>query len=293
VKSETVDIIETMNKSDILKIAEEYGLAPNKKFGQNFLINDNIIKKIIESCSPDGKRILEIGPGLGSISIPLADRARSYTAVEIDSGFVRYLNDIFGTGGNSGKSKNVEIIHDDFLKSNLDDRFDVIVSNLPYYCASEILFRIAGNFTAERIMVMMQKEMAERVIAKPGSDTYGALTVTLSYYFDSKILFHIAGECFYPKPDVKSSFLQLLKKPEYFTLPEHEEMFHLIVKSVFWGRRKTLLKSLTDSPHLEMKRDTVENILQLCGIKPDLRGEKLSLDEFIKLTEGVIKTYNE
>ncbi len=271
-----------MNKSDILKITEAYGLAPNKKFGQNFLINDSVIQRIVDSCSPDGQRVLEIGPGLGSISIPLADRALSYTAVEIDSGFVRYLTETFGSTGK------LELIHDDFLKSEIDDRFDVIVSNLPYYCASEILFRIAKNFKAEKILVMMQKEMADRVIAKAGSETYGALTVTLSYYFESKILFNIAGESFYPKPDVKSSFLQMLRKPRFFTLPEHEEMFHLIVKSVFWGRRKTLLKSLTDSPHLEMKRDVVENILQICGIRPDVRGEKLSLEEFIKLTEGVI-----
>jgi 16S rRNA (adenine1518-N6/adenine1519-N6)-dimethyltransferase len=271
-----------MNKSDILKITEAYGLAPNKKFGQNFLINDSVIQKIVDSCSPEGQRVLEIGPGLGSISIPLAERALSYTAVEIDSGFVRYLAETFGPAGK------LELIHDDFLKSEIEDRFDVIVSNLPYYCASEILFRIAKNFRAERIFVMMQKEMADRVIAKAGSETYGALTVTLSYYFESKILFNIAGESFYPKPDVKSSFLQMLRKPRFFTLPEHEGMFHLIVKSVFWGRRKTLLKSLTDSPHLEMKRDVVENILQICGIKPDVRGEKLSLEEFIKLTEGVI-----
>ena len=278
-----------MKKSDILKITEEYGLAPNKKFGQNFLINDAVIQKIVDSCSPDGLSILEIGPGLGSISVPLVQRVRSYTAVEIDSGFVRYLADIFPDGEDSELSRKVRVIHDDFLKSDIEDVFDVIVSNLPYYCASEILFRIAKNFTAEKIFVMMQKEMAERVIAAPGSETYGALTVTLSYYFSSKILFHIPGECFYPKPDVKSSFLQLLRKPRFFTLPEHEEMFHLIVKSVFWGRRKTLLKSLTDSPHLEMKRDAVENILQICGIRPDVRGEKLSLDEFIKLTEGVIR----
>jgi len=277
-----------MNKSDILKITGNYGLAPNKKFGQNFLINDAVIQKIVDSCSPEGQSILEIGPGLGSISVPIAKRALSYTAVEIDSGFVRYLSDVFHPAGETSPG-NVKIIHDDFLKADINDIFDVIVSNLPYYCASEILFRIAKNFSAGRIFVMMQKEMAERVIAKAGSETYGALTVTLSYYFDSKILFHIAGESFYPRPDVKSSFLQLIRKQRYFNLPEEEEMFHLVVKSVFWGRRKTLLKSLTDSPHLEMKRDAVENILNICGIRPDVRGENLSLEEFIKLTEGVIK----
>lgn len=278
-----------MNKSDILKITEEYGLAPNKKFGQNFLINDSVIRKIVDSCSADGRNILEIGPGLGALSVPLAERGLSYTAVEIDSGFVRYLRDLFRLDEKHAQDGNIRIIHDDFLKSNIEDRFDVIVSNLPYYCASEILFRIAGNFSAENVLVMMQKEMAERVIAKAGSENYGALTVTLSYYFDSKILFHIAGESFYPRPDVKSSFLRLSRKPRHFNLAEDEEMFHLVVKSVFWGRRKTLLRSLTDSPHLEMKRGDVEGVLDLCGIKPDVRGEKLALAEFIKLTEGVIR----
>lgn len=277
-----------MNKSDIIKITGDYVLAPNKKFGQNFLINDGVIRRIVDLCSPEGKSILEIGPGLGSISVPLAERAQSYTAVEIDSGFVRYLTDIFQHGP-GGKKNNVEIIHNDFLKADIEDRFDVIVSNLPYYCASEILFSIAKNFKTERIFVMMQKEMAERITGRPGSENYGALTVTLSYYFDSKILFHIPGESFYPKPDVKSSFLHLQRRERYFKTAGDEEIFHLVVKSVFWGRRKTLLKSLSGSPHLEMERDRAENIIKHCGIKPDVRGEKLSLSDFINLTEGVIK----
>jgi 16S rRNA (adenine1518-N6/adenine1519-N6)-dimethyltransferase len=271
-----------MNKNEILSISEEYGLAPNKRLGQNFLINDEIIGRIILTCSPENKRIMEIGPGLGSLSLPLEEKSLSYTAVEIDSGFVKYLSDVFK---NSGKAR---IIHGDFLKSEIDDRFDLIVSNLPYYCASEILFRIAEHFTAQKVFVMVQKEMAERIVARPGTVNYGALTVTLSYYFEPRILFHIPGESFYPKPDVKSSFLKLERKPLYFKLPEQEKLFHLIVKSAFWGRRKTLLKTLAESPHLELGKDTALKILTSSGISPGIRGETLSLDEFIKLTEGVI-----
>jgi len=126
-----------MNKALILEIAEKYNLAPNKKLGQNFLINDQIINRIVDVCTPDGEDILEIGPGLGSISDGLARRGGAYTAVEIDSGFFRYLLDHFKD------NNNVRIIHADFLKSQPEDRFSVIVSNLPYYCASEILFTIA------------------------------------------------------------------------------------------------------------------------------------------------------
>lgn len=271
-----------MNKNDILRITKEYSLAPNKKLGQNFLINDEVIKKICNICRPENKRVLEIGPGLGSVSIPLADKSLSYTAVEIDSGFVRYLSDVFGN------RSNVKIIHADFLKTAIEDRFDIIVSNLPYYCSSEILFRIAEYLTAENVFVMVQKEMAERITAKPGTGNYGALTVTLYYYFDSRILFHVSGESFFPRPDVKSSFLHLVRKQAYFKDKEHEKMFHLLVRSAFWGRRKTLLKSLADSPHIRLDRVMVEKIIRDCGISPGIRGEKLSPGEFIKLTEGII-----
>ncbi|MCL2155056.1 MAG: 16S rRNA (adenine(1518)-N(6)/adenine(1519)-N(6))-dimethyltransferase RsmA [Leptospirales bacterium] len=271
-----------MNKSEILEIIRTYGLAPNKKLGQNFLIDENIIQKIIDISQPEKKRILEIGPGLGAITYPLANKALLYSAVEIDSGFVRYLQDTF----NSFES--VNIIHGDFLKCNLEDKFDIIISNLPYNSASEILFRIAKDFNAKTIFIMLQKEMSERIMSLPGSKIYGALAVTLSYYFDSKILFHISGESFYPKPDVKSSFLQLTRKERYFKNRNHEDVFHLVVKSAFWGRRKTILKSLSESPHMELNRDRVKKILDLSEIQHNIRSEMLSLEDYIKLTEKIM-----
>ncbi len=271
-----------MNKNEILHITKEYGLAPNRKLGQNFLINDNVIKKIIDACMPENKRVLEIGRGLGSVSTALERKAASYTAIEIDSGFVRYLSDVFRD------SNKTRIIHGDFLKTEIEDEFDIIISNLPYYCASDILFRIAEDFTAENIFIMIQKEMAGRITAGPGTENYGALTVTLSYYFKCHRLFHVSGGSFYPKPDVMSSFLHLARKPLYFKSPEHKDLFQMIVKSAFWGRRKTLLKSLADSPHMDLDKATAEKILHGCGINPGARGETLSFPDFIRLTEGVI-----
>lgn len=269
-----------MNKALILEIAEKYNLAPNKKLGQNFLINDQIINRIVDVCIPDGEDILEIGPGLGSISEGLARRGGTYTAVEIDSGFYRYLTDLFK------ENDNVRIIHADFLKSQPEDRFSVIVSNLPYYCASEILFTIAEKFRADNVYVMMQKEMGERLVSKPGSAAYGAMTVTLSYYYSIEHLFYVPPDSFYPRPEVKSSFLALRKKKRILK-PEDEELFHLLVKSVFWGRRKTLLKAAADSPHLNYSRSFLEHVLNQCAIKGDLRGESLGLDDFIKITEKI------
>ena len=270
-----------MSKNEILKIIKTYSLAPNKKFGQNFLINENIIQKIIDVLQPEKKRILEIGPGLGSLTSPLVGKALQYSAVEIDSGFVRYLQDTYSS------FSSVNIIHGDFLKCNLADEFDTIISNLPYNSASEILFRIAKDFSTKDIFVMIQKEMGERIMSQPGSKIYGALAVTLSYYFNSKALFHISGESFYPKPDVRSSFIHLTRKKRYFEQVAYEDKFHLVVKAAFWGRRKTILKSLSESPHLELNRDRVKKILDLSGIKPDVRSEMLSLNEFIKLTEMI------
>ncbi len=272
-----------MNRNEINKITDEYGLAPNKKLGQNFLINDEIIGRIVSTCRPEGKRVLEIGPGLGAISRGLAERSDKYTAVEIDSGFVRYLSDLFES------EKKVSIIHGDFLKIEPEDRFDVIVSNLPYYCASEILFRIAGKFSAPEVYGMMQKEMGDRITAKPGSENYGALTVTLSYYFNAKVLFYVPGDSFYPRPEVKSSFLGFQRKERVFTANDAEEMFHMVVKSAFWGRRKTLHRSLAESPHLDFDKKIINDAIIACGIDPDVRGERLSLEEFIRLTEAVMK----
>ncbi len=269
-----------MNKALILEISEKYNLAPNKKLGQNFLINDHIINRIVDVCSPDGEEILEIGPGLGSISGGLADRGKSYTAVEIDSGFYRYLSDLFKDRDNA------RIIHEDFLKSTIPDNFTVIVSNLPYYCASEILFIIAEKYSAENVYVMMQKEMGERLVADPGSKVYGAMTVTLSYYFNIEHLFYVPAESFYPRPDVRSSFLALRRKKRVLNSAD-EALFHLLVKSVFWGRRKTLLKSLTDSPHLNFSREFICQVLERSSTSGSLRGENLSLDDFIKITEAI------
>ncbi|HPX92236.1 MAG TPA: 16S rRNA (adenine(1518)-N(6)/adenine(1519)-N(6))-dimethyltransferase RsmA [Spirochaetota bacterium] len=265
-----------MNKSDVKYITETYGLAPNKKLGQNFLIDDNIISKILNAVAPTGKRILEIGPGLGAISQGMVRESFHYTAVEIDKGFVTYLEEML-------KDERVSIIHGDFLKVQLEDNFDTIVSNLPYYCASEILFKIAENYSAPEVFCMMQKEMAERIMACPGDKSYGALTVALSYYFNVTLLFHVPAEVFYPKPEVKSSFVKFVRKDKACIDKESEDLFKLIVKSAFWGRRKTLFKSLSQSPHIRFEKDIIDKALEMSSIPPDIRGEKLSTDDYINL----------
>lgn len=265
-----------------MEITARYNLAPNKKLGQNFLVGDGVVSRILELCRPYAGRILEIGPGLGAVSRGLAEMGSAYTAVEIDSGFVRYLSDLFA---GSGK---VRIVHADFLKADLADEFDLAVSNLPYYCASEILFRLAAEFTMPVIFGMVQREMAQRITAREGNENYGAMTVNLGYYFNTSECFVVPGDAFYPRPDVRSSFIKLERKKRYFDDGKSETLFHDVVKSAFWGRRKTILKSLSDSPHMDLGRERAGAILEQCGIETNARGETLGLAAYIKLTEAII-----
>ena len=272
-----------MNTKTITSILAEHGIQVNKKLGQNFLCNDDVVEKILTSSGVTGvDRVLEIGPGLGALTERMAERAAHVTAVEIDAGLARYLQHRFGD------TDTCTVVHGDFLKIHCDGEFTRAVSNLPYYCASEILFRLATEYGMPEFYVMMQHEMAARIQAGPGTKEYGALTAALSLYYRCEYLFSIDKTSFYPKPEVRSAFLKFRRREDVPENKEVLELFHRIVKSAFWGRRKTLLKSLSDSPHMDLDKVSVEKILHGCGISPGVRGETLSLTDFIKLTEGVI-----
>ena len=170
-----------MNLTEVKEIIGRYGLSPNKRLGQNFLVSNDMRDKIIAMIGvATDDRVLEIGPGLGALTERLVPAAEAVTAVEVDSGLSRVLADRFGA------EANFRLIHSDFLKLDLADTFTKIVSNLPYYCASEILFHVA-RFTAPHVYVLLQKEMADRITAAPGSKTYGALSVTLGFYYEPKV----------------------------------------------------------------------------------------------------------
>ncbi|MFC1669025.1 16S rRNA (adenine(1518)-N(6)/adenine(1519)-N(6))-dimethyltransferase RsmA [Spirochaetota bacterium] len=268
-----------MDKSKVNRVCKSFGLSPNKRLGQSFLVNDDVTNKIICAISP-GKddEILEIGPGLGALTDVLIDKAASVTAVEIDNGISKYLEYEFN------EKDNFKLIHGDFLKQEVNGGFNKVVSNLPYYCASEILFKIAENFNAGEVYVMLQRDMAERIISGPGSKSYGSLTVTLGFYYKPKILFHVSNEAFYPRPEIESSFMSLARRENLLLKnPEDLALFKRVVKSAFWGRRKIILNSLTESPHLDFNKMTTEKILKAAGIPNKERGENLSIDNFVNI----------
>jgi 16S rRNA (adenine1518-N6/adenine1519-N6)-dimethyltransferase len=271
-----------MNTKDIIEIIEQNNLYPNKKLGQNFLCNNGIIDKIVEVSNVNsGDHILEIGPGLGGLTEKLIAKANLVTIVEIDSGLVKLLKEKFLD------VKNINIIHADFLEDGINGNYTKSISNLPYYCSSEMLFELGLKYKINEIYVMLQKEMAERIFSRPGMKTYGALTISLGFYYEPKILFNIDKKSFYPQPDVASSFLYLKRRAAIDLNAEELKLFHNIIKSAFWGRRKTLKKGLTDSPHLNLSRDIIISAFNELNLSENIRGENLSINEFKDIAKSI------
>lgn len=271
-----------MKKADFLEIFTKYNLHPNKKLGQNFLCNDEIAVKIANAAGIGQEdQVIEIGPGLGILTEKLMQRAGGVTAVELDSGLFRYLELRFKD------SKNLNLVHNDFLRVHLSGKFTKAVSNLPYYCSSEILFHLAIKYKIPDVYVMLQKEMAERITAAPGSKSYGALTVSLGMYYNPKILFNIEKRFFYPQPDITSSFIALHSRVDTGLSADETGLFHKLVKSVFWGRRKMLSTALSSSPHIALDKEIIFSIIERMKLSKDIRGENLSIEEFKTLTKLV------
>jgi 16S rRNA (adenine1518-N6/adenine1519-N6)-dimethyltransferase len=273
-----------MNTQAIIETIRHNNLHPNKKLGQNFLCNDGILKRIIEVSDVNiNDNILEIGPGLGDLTAMLAEKAGSVTAVEIDSGLYALLMEKYC------EVKNLKLIHSDFLKTELNDIFTKAIGNLPYYCASEILFHLSLKYKISRIFVMLQKEMCERILSRPGMKSYGAMTVSLGLHYESGNLFNIDKKSFYPQPDVSSSFIYLKLKPDTGLSEPEIEIFHNIVKSAFWGRRKTLKKCLLDSPHSDNSKEVIMNVFSELKLDEKIRGENLGIEDFKNVARSICR----
>ncbi len=269
-----------MNTGELKELLRSEGIHPSKKLGQNFLVNHGMVERIVESCNlGSADRVLEIGPGAGALTGLLAEKAAHVTAVEIDSGLVRLLRKHFGD------RENLDILHADILKTGIPGDVNRVIGNLPYYCSSEILFRVAAQESVTMACFMLQKEMAQRIAAEPGDSNYGALTVNLKLYFDVEYLFNIDRQSFFPQPDVTSTFIKLTRITRGLN-EEEKKLFHELVKSAFWGRRKTIKKALTDSPHLDWTVDDVAQLLEWAGYEETDRGETLEMEDFMLLARA-------
>ncbi len=271
------------SKEQLKKALSEYGLVPNKRFGQNFLCDKNIADKITGLVSDPEITVLEIGAGAGALTARLAQNVKRVVAVEIDSGLFRLLNDKLSHLGN------IEIIHADALKFDfgalLGERC-AVVANLPYYITTPILERLLFELkTAEKLILMMQKEVAQRLCAVPGTKQYGSLTVAVSYHADVEKIMNVPPECFFPKPEVDSAVVRLTRRA-HSAKPVSEEWMFKVSRALFGMRRKTILNNI-----IAMGIDKTKAIraLEGLGIDPNARGETLAVQQFADLSNRLLE----
>ncbi len=275
------------------EIIAKYGFSFKKSLGQNFLIDQNILNKIVAAAELDkSKGALEIGPGIGALTQRLAAEAGTVTAVEIDNRLIPILEEVLADQAHT------TVVHGDVLKLDLKqlfaDRFkDVsgvsVVANLPYYVTTPILMKLLEEkLPLEYIVVMIQKEVAERMAAKPGGKEYGSLSVAVQYYCVPQLVCIVPHTVFIPQPNVDSAVIKLsLRDKPAVDVPD-EAFFFRVVQACFAQRRKTLANNLTAFVGKE-RREELSAVLASCDIDPIRRGETLSLDEFAKISIALME----
>lgn len=278
------------------EIIDKYNFYFKKGYGQNFLIDSNILEKISEAADINKEDcIIEIGPGIGSLTQVLAEKAGNVVAVEIDKNLIPILNDILGD------YKNIEFINNDILKIDLNALIDEksngkkikIVANLPYYITTPIIMGILEKkVNVKTITVMVQKEVAERMTAVHNSKDYGALSVAVQYYCDTEINMIVNPSCFMPKPKVASAVITLtvLNKPKVDVISE--KLFFDIVKLAFGQRRKTLSNSLYNQGRFGLLKEDIILSIKEAGLSEKIRGEAVSIQEFGLLSDIIYKKIN-
>lgn len=270
-------------------IIDSYSFNFQKKFGQNFLVDSNVLENIIEKAGiTNDDLVLEIGPGIGTMTQYLCESVREVVAIEIDETLIPILNYTLED------YDNVTIINDDALKTDIekivkkknDGKPIKVVANLPYYITTPIIMGLLeGKAPIDSITIMVQKEVAERMQTGPGSKDYGALSLAVQYYADANILMTVPASCFMPRPKVDSSVIKLdiYDKPPVNVCDE--EMLFKIIRASFNQRRKTLANGLKNAPNLPFTKEEIEDSITKLGKDVNIRGEKLTLEEFAKLTD--------
>jgi len=268
----------------IKQILEERGFSPLKKFGQNFLIDENIVKKIIRIAKPKDMNLIEIGPGLGALTSHLLVDSKKLVAVEIDKGFYSYLDKEFSD------RKNFKVINADVLDVNIEDICSeefgkdeiILAANLPYYITSACIMKfLKANINIVRIVVMVQKEVASRLCAKPKTSDYGALSVIVEYFGKAKVETIVSGNCFLPRPDVDSAVvsIEIEKKRDV-----EADKFIGFVRECFAMKRKTVMNNLKKAGY---ERGKIAKALLQNHIKENARAEELEKKDFISLINSL------
>ena len=264
-------------------IMNKYDVHPNKRLGQNFLFDEQSLQTIAQDVTKEDT-VIEIGPGLGTLTAILAEKANKVIAVELDAKMVKILEERFKL------YNNVQIIQDDILHVDIDKIAPKakVVANLPYYITTSIITKLL-NTNIKDITILIQKEVAERICAEPGTKKAGAVTYYVKYYADSKIIANVPKEYFIPSPEVESSIVKITKKDEKAVKVNNEKLFFDIIKTNFTQRRKTILNSLSSI----IDKEVLKNILKECKIEESERGENLSLEQFAMIANLFDKSNKE
>ena len=274
-------------------VLERHGFTFKKSFGQNFLTDTNILQKIVDTAEIDKNvNVIEIGPGIGALTEFLAENAAEVMAFEIDDRLIPILADTLHD------FDNVKVINEDILKSDLQSRIKEfanpglpikVVANLPYYITTPILMHlIESKIPFAEFVVMMQKEVADRISAEPNTKAYGSLSIAVQYYMTAKVAFVVPRTVFVPAPNVDSAILKMTRREQPLVQVKDEDFFFRVSKISFVHRRKTLWNNLTS--HFGKADETkakLEQALEIAEIKPSIRGEALSIAEFAKLADAL------
>jgi 16S rRNA (adenine1518-N6/adenine1519-N6)-dimethyltransferase len=279
------------NPQVTIQTIKKYEFAFQKKFGQNFLIDDHVITKIINAAEiTKDDLVLEIGPGIGTMTQYLAESAGKVIAVEIDKNLIPIL------GETLAEYDNVTIINEDILKLDInrlveeenDGKPIKVVANLPYYITTPIIMGLfESHVPLQSITVMVQKEVADRMQVGPGSKDYGALSLAVQYYAKPYIAANVPPNCFIPRPGVGSAVIRLTRYEEPPVMVKDESLMFKLIRASFNQRRKTLQNGIANSPELPYSKAQVEKTLEKMGLAANVRGESLTLAEFAKLSDTI------
>lgn len=279
------------NPQNTIEILQKYHFTFQKKFGQNFLIDTHVLDKIIRSAGITKEdMVLEIGPGIGTMTQYLAEAAGKVVAVEIDRNLIPILADTLDG------YENVKVINDDVLKVDLEalareengSKPIKVVANLPYYITTPIIMGLfEKHVPVESITVMVQKEVAERMQAGPGSKNYGALSLAVQFYAEPYIVANVPPNCFMPRPKVGSAVIRLTRHDKPPIQTANEELMFDIIRAAFNQRRKTLVNSLNNSGKLSLSKEMIKEAILQLGKGEGVRGEALTLQEFAMLADYI------
>lgn len=281
------------NKNTIKNQMYAHGLKFNKALGQNFLSDDTVLDDIVDAAGIDENTcVLEIGPGSGALTKKLAKTAKKVVAVEIDGGLIPLLKE------NVSSFQNVEILHADILDISLSELFSreffgetvKVVANLPYYITTPIVMKLLEENPGFSCMVIMvQKEVAQRLIALPGGKNCGAITYSVNYYCETELVTDVPPEAFVPAPKVWSSVIKLSVREKPPVDVEDEQHFFALIKAAFLMRRKTFLNCVSQNECIHTDKETLRSILNEYGIPENIRGEALSLVQFSQISNAIKK----